>query len=407
MAERDYSQLPVVEAENQLAGMVTTESILRAVRTFQVLPDRLAIRDCQIKPLAYESNDELFDVLKGLEAQASVVVVDRERRVIGILTDYDMATYFRQRAENAMLVEDIEGTLRDFIRLSLPPNDVGDGSFQAAVNAAVAPDRDREMFKSAICTYLTETKGKLPAPEEALDQAFAILSSPNKEKKAFDDLTFAEYTKMWLSSERWHRYANVIKLDRSSIQKMMDNVREVRNKIAHFRGDVTKDEHTSLVQCRDWMSAYQSMLLAEFGETEEVIQEQIDKGNALTENVMQAEDIVEPSGSPSRDPFDDSGEGSFDVDRVSKYSALKRWLAGVPHEVKTTWISFDKASELIGTDLPPSASKYRSWWANERSPRSQSRLWLEASWETDIIDLENKRIRFRRANTTGEEIVAR
>ena len=43
MIEHDFSQLPVIASDQTLKGMITSDSILRAVSNLKVIPERLKV----------------------------------------------------------------------------------------------------------------------------------------------------------------------------------------------------------------------------------------------------------------------------------------------------------------------------------------------------------------------------
>lgn len=397
MIDNDYSQLPVVEDGVRVAGMVSTESILRGVRRFGVLPNDLAVQDCMFSPRTFDLDAELFDVLEGLEADGAAVITGPDKEVVGIVTDFDTAAYFRLKAESAMLIEDIEVTLRDLIMFSFPGlSPTSDrAEFLGAVAVACAPEWEEERFKSAIAKYLSDCKGPLPVDESVLETAFGVLMAADKKPRTFQDLTFAEFVKMWLASDRWAKYSHIIGLERGAIQRMLDEVRLIRNKVAHFRGEVTRMERSSLLECRDWLQTHSQRLLQEYGEPQEEITKQIESQEEAIEAAAKSvqDDMAHSDGKQATEGYD-----ALNLDDISKYSALGRWLGGVPGHVTTTWVTFEKVEMLIGAPLPKSAFVHRSWWANDWTSHSQARLWLDAGWGTDIVDFDREQVRFRRVD---------
>lgn len=266
--------------------------------------------------------------------------------------------------------------------------------FERAISTALF-DGEKDRLKNAISCYLNISQGKLPADESGLEEALKVMTSSRP--KEFDELTFSEYTRLWLASERWDRFSKTIKLEKAAIQRLFDKVRVIRNKIAHFRGDVSRAEHDTLIKYRDWLQAHQGRLLEQAGETEEHIEATLKEQES---HIQAAVDSTPQPGFGGDWPTEKqqllTPHSSLDLDNASKYSALARWLRGVPYDVSTTWTTFDKIETLIGQKLPPSALKHRSWWANDLTSHLHSKLWLEAGWMTDIIDLDNRRVRFRR-----------
>jgi len=58
-------------------------------------------------------------------------------------------------------------------------------------------------------------------------------------------------------------------------------------------------------------------------------------------------------------------------------------------------LSFRRIENIIGDRLPASARKYPAWWANDRT-HIHARVWLEAGWQTESVNLGREDISFRR-----------
>ncbi len=59
--------------------------------------------------------------------------------------------------------------------------------------------------------------------------------------------------------------------------------------------------------------------------------------------------------------------------------------------------TFAELEEILGFPLPPSAHRYREWWANQRGGgHSQAKGWQDAGWKVWEVDLASKRVEFRR-----------
>lgn len=80
---------------------------------------------------------------------------------------------------------------------------------------------------------------------------------------------------------------------------------------------------------------------------------------------------------------------------MGKYEPLKRHLEAMDREV---WdADFAEIERVLGFALPPSASTYNAWWANEsKGSHVQKKGWLDAGWETSNVDLRDRRVRFRK-----------
>ncbi|KIE27213.1 hypothetical protein LK08_09845 [Streptomyces sp. MUSC 125] len=109
MVERDFSQLPVVDHNNVLRGVVTWEGIARAQ-----LGGRTATVANALDPHPETARVEhaLFDRMDRIQRSGFTIIVDGENTVIGILTSTDLAGQLKQRIEPFILLEELERRLR-------------------------------------------------------------------------------------------------------------------------------------------------------------------------------------------------------------------------------------------------------------------------------------------------------
>ena len=80
--------------------------------------------------------------------------------------------------------------------------------------------------------------------------------------------------------------------------------------------------------------------------------------------------------------------------RLSKYDRLKNWLRECGRPQVT--LAFAELEKILGFELPESALKYDSWWANSTTGGSQIRAWRDAGWRVEEIDRRGRRVVFRR-----------
>jgi cystathionine beta-synthase len=104
MREHGFSQLPVVSDKGIALGLVSHESILRALGHFRVALDKLRVSAALIRPRMFFPDDDLLDLLDPLSEDYAALIVDKENRLLGILTQDDLLVYFRRRAEDMILV---------------------------------------------------------------------------------------------------------------------------------------------------------------------------------------------------------------------------------------------------------------------------------------------------------------
>jgi hypothetical protein len=57
-------------------------------------------------------------------------------------------------------------------------------------------------------------------------------------------------------------------------------------------------------------------------------------------------------------------------------------------------LAFEDIEQIIGKELPESAVKYRSFWANDN--QNHARAWVRAGYRVAYLDREQKVVRFER-----------
>lgn len=80
---------------------------------------------------------------------------------------------------------------------------------------------------------------------------------------------------------------------------------------------------------------------------------------------------------------------------MGKYDPLFHHLAA---KADVQWTaSFAEIEAVLGFPLPDSASRYPAWWANQTGGgHSQSGSWQQAGWQTSNLDLDRKRVEFKK-----------
>jgi restriction system protein len=109
MLEHDYSQLPIVNKEGELTGIISEQSV---ARSYYHLDEKVSVLDlkvnnCRENPVTVPIDQDVFDALDFLN-QTYAVVFDG-RKPVGIITNFDTTNFFRDVSEGMILVEDIEG----------------------------------------------------------------------------------------------------------------------------------------------------------------------------------------------------------------------------------------------------------------------------------------------------------
>lgn len=80
---------------------------------------------------------------------------------------------------------------------------------------------------------------------------------------------------------------------------------------------------------------------------------------------------------------------------MGKYSRLGEFLrAQRASEIPMTFAEIER---VIGAKLPSSAPHYPAWWSNNPSNNVMTKVWLEAGFRTEQVDVKSRRVVFRRA----------
>jgi len=216
MVINDYSQLPVINDQGNLIGLISETSIINTYYQIDAEVSLLGITvdHCMSPAKTISPDSDIFEALNLLENRYAVVVVEGQKPV-GILTDFDTTHFFRDLSEGLIIVEDIEVTLRKYIERVFP----SDHSMDAALMRA---------FK--------ESK-----------------RDPSRPAKEFEGLSFSEHIHLITTKENWKKFEAYF-APKEIFVKFMEQVGKIRNQLAHFRGRLEPIQLNALIRARDWLS---------------------------------------------------------------------------------------------------------------------------------------------------------
>ncbi len=167
----------------------------------------------------------------------------------------------------------------------------------------------------------------------------------------------------------------------------LDDVRKIRNKLMHFRGELSSAERRQLQACAQWLSVHSSVIKQTFAV-------------GIPAAPATDQEIVEPEEGASQgavvEPYEAAAEQeSLDLGH-SRYSPLAAYLMNQPLGRDVLELAFAEVEQVIGAELPPFARQHRSWWANDSRTRVQSIQWLGAGWYVSEVDMGLERVVFAR-----------
>jgi hypothetical protein len=80
---------------------------------------------------------------------------------------------------------------------------------------------------------------------------------------------------------------------------------------------------------------------------------------------------------------------------MTKYAALGDFLKRQRRD--RVRMEFAEIEKIIGAKLPPSARRHRPWWGNNASNHVNAKIWLDAGFESEQVDMKKRTLVFRRA----------
>jgi hypothetical protein len=85
---------------------------------------------------------------------------------------------------------------------------------------------------------------------------------------------------------------------------------------------------------------------------------------------------------------------------MGKYEALGQFLR--KQRAREIPMTFAEIERVTGTKLPPSAHKHRPWWSNNSRNSVMTKVWLDAGFHTEQVDMGGRKLVFRRVRGQGE-----
>ena len=194
MQLHDYSQLPVMQGEREVRGVISWKSIgerLSLGRQYEF------VRQCMDSAQVVRDTMPLAEAITTIAEHGYVLVQGTDRKISGIVTASDLSFQFMQLAGPFLFIGEIEGRLRNLIH----------GRFTLEqLQAASGPEGGKPIEGSG-------------------------------------DMTLGGYCKLLGNKDNWERLG--LNIDRVEFVKHLDAVRGIRNNVMHFNPDGTSEEDTN------------------------------------------------------------------------------------------------------------------------------------------------------------------
>ena len=187
MLLNDYSQLPVMTGDRTIHGLISWKSIGKAHVVGTAGPRVADCMDTEVRVLSGEM--PLLRAVGEIIQHEIVLVQDRSKRVVGIVTTTDLSVQLRDLTDAFLLVGNIERQIRRLI---------GDRFDPAVLRSFVPTDSSRVV-------------------------------------KGVEDLSFGEYLRLLQVPEHWSKLG--LKVDATVVLNRLEEVRTIRNAVMHFRSN--------------------------------------------------------------------------------------------------------------------------------------------------------------------------
>jgi hypothetical protein len=79
---------------------------------------------------------------------------------------------------------------------------------------------------------------------------------------------------------------------------------------------------------------------------------------------------------------------------MGKYEPLGKFLRQQGSELIV--LKFEDIERIVGSKLPESSRHHRAWWSNNPNNNVMTKVWLDAGFQTEQVDIEGRRLVFRK-----------
>lgn len=400
MRQHDYSQLPVVDSDKRCRGEVVTFSgIVQAVVSLNTVASSMTIKDAVSQAKVFQIDDDLLATLDDIQRHDFALIVDEKDTLIGVVSTYDTTAFFRNYAQDLMLIEGIETNIREAIEALYKGDETGLASEIESVTDRASEIRRK--LPSAIKTYLARNGIQPPASsateQAALKEAEEKLPLP-KAGKPFEKLSFDEFVSILMRHPKLAGAKNTAEL-----RKMLDNVRDSRNKLAHFRGDLSATERENIKFAEKWLERNLPQYLPP-PEPPPSPEPAAPVSPTPTSGPDGSAGNPPPAANDAKSSGDVVSAGE-DTTPTGTYANLSQYLAALPAETESITLKFSQIADILKKSLPQSAFDYRAWWANDHD-HPQAAAWLNQSWKAQGVSMGEQRLTFVRTDARQQAYIA-
>lgn len=214
MARGGFDQLPVTSART-VVGVFSYRSFAQSVGIVRRQDNPLAypVDDFLEDPVFVRPASEVEEALEALD-EKGVVLVGDEDRLLAVVTPTDLNTYLWNSSKQFMFLREVELATRYLV--------------------------------GRACTNEDELRSLILFARSPADDGTRV--------ERLEDLTFGELIGIINGPDRFGRiFSRTFGRSRELVYSLLEPVREVRNKVFHFRDVVTPEEFDLVMNARAWL----------------------------------------------------------------------------------------------------------------------------------------------------------
>jgi predicted transcriptional regulator len=229
MRKHKFSQLPVVDGSRVLGVFSHRSFSERIIRLNVEIPKLgdLLVDDCYEKIHFAKVTDEFSMLFEQLDRDNAVLIGEPDR-LQGIVTPMDVLRYLYGIASPFVLLTEIEVALR------------------ALIESAVDEPQLRECITKSLGSKYTKKGASI----------------------RLSDMVFSDYIELICDEQNWSLFQSALGGTREVVRVKLDEVRQIRNIVFHFKRDLTwDDEYPRLADYREWLLSKAGAIDARKGNT--------------------------------------------------------------------------------------------------------------------------------------------
>src|ERR1700677_417308 len=81
---------------------------------------------------------------------------------------------------------------------------------------------------------------------------------------------------------------------------------------------------------------------------------------------------------------------------MGKYQPLGDYLR--QQDTEMVAMTFEDIERIVGSKLPGKSQLHRPWWSNNPNNNVMTKVWLDAGYRTEQVDMAGRRLVFRRVH---------